>query len=280
MQCTCEKVKEMLSLYIDNELCDSEKNAIKTHLETCDECKGEYEFLHSIVSAANTMPMLSVSADLHAKIMQEATNQPVKKPARRSIWRITSAFAAAAAVVAISVISFGSLPGHPELTETPETVIQTPAQVEQTPTTPAKAPTTEQTEPASKPTSPTPQKPLSEPQTPAIASQEEPVVPAALEEPAMALSDGAETFEGDGTETQPAAYGRTVEPVTCYYIGEESYEAAVLILDGYEFDGIAYLIPSVEKDVVYEKLQALPGFVRYTEEGASEETIRIALACE
>ena len=107
MQYNCESVKEMLSLYIDNMLCEDESEAVKTHLAECDECKGEYDFLKGMTCVAREMPVLSVSTDLHAKIMQAATSQQaVKKSARRILWRMASGFAAAAAVVAISVISF------------------------------------------------------------------------------------------------------------------------------------------------------------------------------
>jgi len=274
VQYNCETVKDMLSLYIDNMLCDDEATAVRAHLKACSECKKEYEFLNGIVSAANTMPALSVSADLHAKIMQAATKQPVKKPARRSLWRIASGFAAAAAVVAISVISFGSLPGHPDLTPQPDPVIQSPVTPAQKP---AEPPTTEPDEPVSRPAVvAAPQNAPEETQTPAIASQGEPVTPVIEAEPIPAEG----TIEDGGTESYSGGAGRTIESVTCYYIGEGSYEEAVLILDAYEFDGIAYLIPAAEKDAVYEKLQALPDFVRYTEEGTSEETVRIALACE
>ncbi len=270
MQYTCEKVKEMLSLYIDEELCDDEKEAVKVHLEACGACKSEYEFLHGIISAANAMPAISADADFHARIMQAATNLPAAKPARRSLWRMASGFVAAAAVIAISVISLNSLPGHPDLTKAPETEIQTPATQAPTPAGHTEAPNV-----ATPSETVTPQTVTTQPSapaelpSPAVAAQEEPVAPAIEEVPA-AIS----------VEDQPAILGRTAEAVTCYYIGEASYEDAVLILDVYEFDGIAYLIPLAEKDAVYEKLQALPDFVRYTEEGDNEETVRIALACE
>ena len=278
MKHTCENVKELLSLYIDELLCDDERDAVFAHLETCADCRSEYEFLSGIVKTAKTMPTLSVSEELHANIMQTIAGQTKAKPVKRSLWRMASGFVAAAAVIAISLISLDSLPGHPDLTTEPTPKVTATA-----------APVTETAEPAEKTdTTPVITLPPSRPQeavSPTPAALQEPVVPAAEDIPAAPASMAVEepVYTGDENpqpEARSFSGSRAEETVSCYYIGEESYEEAVLILDANEFDGLAYLVPVGEKEAVCGKLESLSGYVRHTGEQSDADFLRITLVCE
>lgn len=124
MKCDCEFVRQQLSAYIDGMLSDNEQAEISKHIAGCENCRGEYEFLQAISESAVTLPRLKVSDELHNRIMQTVLETPRKPVPKRPLWKLVSAAAATAAVIAVSVVSFSSLPGHPDLTteDTPDVV--------------------------------------------------------------------------------------------------------------------------------------------------------------
>lgn len=292
MQKNCTNAKSLLSAYIDGQLSEEEKMFVCEHLNLCDDCRQEYEFLSGIVTSAQTMPTLSVSGDLHTHIMQSVTQaareQAVPKTTRRSLWQMASGFAVAAAVIAISVVSFGSLPGHPDLTAEPTPKAETKIIVEAPPNVSKpnveqknEVPISRQTLPESsvREVKPAPSEPA-ESAVPAAETPIEPVETATLVEPVALAEEPLESRESIHDSSATSSSAKSVDGITCYYIADASYEDAVLILDAYEFDGIAYLIPQSEKDVVYTQLQSLSGYVGHTEEGEQTDYIRIALASE
>lgn len=54
----CSECQNLLSEYIDNELSESGKNKIKSHLEKCRECRFVYEDLRQIVSVSKQLPLV------------------------------------------------------------------------------------------------------------------------------------------------------------------------------------------------------------------------------
>lgn len=52
----CNEIKEMISLYIDDELSEEEVKKIKDHLESCDECKKEFECYNQIINILKDLP--------------------------------------------------------------------------------------------------------------------------------------------------------------------------------------------------------------------------------
>ena len=49
----CNEIREKLSLYLDDELNEDEKKLIDEHLESCHECKKEFEEYKKIISILN-----------------------------------------------------------------------------------------------------------------------------------------------------------------------------------------------------------------------------------
>jgi len=110
-------VKEQLSAYIDDVLSDEERALVEKELASCATCRENADFMSGIINTAKSLPELDITEDfrvgLRERLEQEKT---AKVPVRWSYWRYVSGFAAAAAVLVLSVITLNSLPEHLELT--------------------------------------------------------------------------------------------------------------------------------------------------------------------
>lgn len=55
----CQKVKGMLSPYIDRQLTSSERGLVEAHLERCEACCRELESLRAVVNLVHRVPLVS-----------------------------------------------------------------------------------------------------------------------------------------------------------------------------------------------------------------------------
>ncbi len=56
----CQKVKGMLSPYIDHQLTASEEGLVEAHLERCEACRRELESLRAVVNLVHRVPLVSL----------------------------------------------------------------------------------------------------------------------------------------------------------------------------------------------------------------------------
>ena len=108
----CNKIKEMLNSYLDNELPAEEVEHVKAHLETCDTCRQEFAELEEVKSMVKSLPHYSAPAELAAKL--ESAYKPAPQPAGL-LWRLRWAIpplATAAAVTLVVYISVVSMPRY------------------------------------------------------------------------------------------------------------------------------------------------------------------------
>lgn len=108
----CKNIQELIPLYLDNMLSDEENDTVRTHIETCDVCKAEYELMASIMQTAASLPEIDVPEGFHEKLMEKVKAEAEAKKERKAFalpWKKVSGFAAAAAVIAVSVVSFMQL---------------------------------------------------------------------------------------------------------------------------------------------------------------------------
>ncbi len=317
MNVTCEIVRNNLSSYIDLELDEETAEEIEKHLSECRDCRKEYEFFKGISETAKNLPRLSVSSSLHDKIMAcvADASEKAKKPKapRRSLFRIASGFAAAAAVIAVSVISLNSLPGHPELTpenltreiektappivtlspdpEQAETVAQQkPLEADKKNSTPAPKQESAQKNVESNPVETAPEKVRVLPPE-MIREQEEEHAPAAaslahderiLEEPAMEAED-LTTFDAASGGGGGSSVARNVAfyPVITYYVTQESYSEAVELVLGFEKNNEGYVIPCNDFSSLADRLEGLSGYLRDSgKETITEESSVLILQIE
>lgn len=139
----CEQTSEMLSLYIDDMLSETEKETVQSHLAECEACREDYAMLLAVKQSMADMPQLEVSdrfrTGLHEKLVAEAAKKMSSAPARRPLWYRLSGAAAAVAVIAVSVIALNNMPKQADLT--PKTM--TPEPTQQAAATPGSTPAAE-----------------------------------------------------------------------------------------------------------------------------------------
>lgn len=126
MKNDCNKIKNLIPLYLDNALTHIDSDAVKQHLKECEDCRLEYEFLKNIINATAEMPEIFPSADfndnLHKKLLLAK-----KAKSRKNILKFRNVLAAAvsaAAVIAISVVSLNLL-NEKDITMTPDSSVVT-----------------------------------------------------------------------------------------------------------------------------------------------------------
>lgn len=106
----CEKVLNLIPLYIDNMLSEEENDIVSRHLNSCENCKKEFEFMTSLVKSVADIPEISPPSDFHKKLMAKAEKIARNKKARRYIMlRRVGTGMVAAAVLALSIVSFANI---------------------------------------------------------------------------------------------------------------------------------------------------------------------------
>ena len=68
----CEKVQENLSAYLDGELSPQEADAVRAHLESCEDCAAEAESLRSTVRLVRSLERAQAPAVLKRRVMAAA----------------------------------------------------------------------------------------------------------------------------------------------------------------------------------------------------------------
>ncbi len=111
MNYTCKQVREKLDTYLDNMTNQLETNAIDKHLKECAECQSELDFLKSIIAMQAELPAIEVSDDFDSKLHQNLLVER-KKQRRVGLAKFSKgslSVLSAAAVIAISVVSFNTI---------------------------------------------------------------------------------------------------------------------------------------------------------------------------
>ncbi len=98
----CNDVRELISLYIDNRVSESEKQEIENHLKDCQECEQELKLLENVVHKSHQLNSeKELPKDFHAQLMAriKAEEQNTRKTSSYNPWY--SVVAAAFVVVLI-----------------------------------------------------------------------------------------------------------------------------------------------------------------------------------
>ena len=125
MNYTCRQVRELLDTYLDNMTNELQNEAIEKHLQECAECQKELDFLKSIIALEAEFPAIDVSDGFYDKLHQRLLverNKNRSKLLGKLLGR-SVAVLSAAAVITISVVSFGNIKDktaiEPEFTDVP-----------------------------------------------------------------------------------------------------------------------------------------------------------------
>lgn len=101
----CDKVKELLPLYIDGGLSDDESKAVSQHLADCPQCMAEYEQLKNIAAACKDLGFPDPPPDYKQRMT--AVVKVDAKKRRKGMFGAAAAVIAAALLIFISVSSIG-----------------------------------------------------------------------------------------------------------------------------------------------------------------------------
>lgn len=101
----CERIKELMSAYIDNEINEVDKAKFEKHIAQCPECKEEYELLLAVVNECSEIDEVELPEEfreeLHNKLLQakESKSRGLSDFIRRNKWRVYAGTAAAAVLI-------------------------------------------------------------------------------------------------------------------------------------------------------------------------------------
>lgn len=98
----CQKMRGMLSEYIDKRMSAIQQEGLEAHLRACQACRVELESLQSTVDLLHRVPLVPVP---HSFTLTEV--EPVRRPVALSVLRAATAVAALALVVLLLGDAFG-----------------------------------------------------------------------------------------------------------------------------------------------------------------------------
>lgn len=107
----CQKIKNLLQLYIDNALTFGEKQLVEEHLEGCSVCRTELKSLSATVKLIKFLPEVSTPPDFTQNIMAKISQEKIQIQSswmdrlkkQVSIPQFSFRFAGAAAITALFV---------------------------------------------------------------------------------------------------------------------------------------------------------------------------------
>ncbi len=111
----CTNILNLIPLYIDNMLSDEDTDIVCEHIANCASCRSEYEFLKSIMASAGSLPEIEASKNFHNSLMEKVRAEKRAGTAHKHKlfhWRAVTGIAAAAAVIAVSIVSYINLEGN------------------------------------------------------------------------------------------------------------------------------------------------------------------------
>ena len=109
----CDKIRELLSLYIDQMLDENQIKQVEEHLAVCAACNKEYDDLKEITELLGQVETVSVPESFEFRLKKalkeekqsrSAGDESKEKTSKKGKWRILTSIAA---VFAVGVISFG-----------------------------------------------------------------------------------------------------------------------------------------------------------------------------
>jgi hypothetical protein len=103
MENNCEKIRELISPYIDGEVTSEERELVDSHISECAECKTEHDKMKK------TVEMLNFSALSPEEDLEKAVLTSIRSNARRNRFIRLGSTIAACFVLVVCVCAFGVL---------------------------------------------------------------------------------------------------------------------------------------------------------------------------
>lgn len=74
----CEKLKENIALYIDEELDEIEMKEVQQHIKQCEQCKNEFEQLLDVINDLKALPQIELPENFHNELMKRIKNESIE----------------------------------------------------------------------------------------------------------------------------------------------------------------------------------------------------------
>ncbi|NLS45032.1 MAG: hypothetical protein GX969_04760 [Firmicutes bacterium] len=103
MNMNCEKVKSLLSAYLDSELSSHEMRQIRLHLIDCETCKSEYESLRTTKDILGMLDSPSLPREFWPELRDRIKSQPIPKSYSNLFMKL---IIPAAAMVILAILPF------------------------------------------------------------------------------------------------------------------------------------------------------------------------------
>lgn len=249
----CEHIKNLIPLYIDSMLTEEEMSVVEKHLDECKNCKEDYLFLKSVITTASEIPEIEVPKDFHKNVMNSILHQSkkAKRIKLQALKRTVVSFAAAAAVIALSVAAHVNFNDNSTVQNVDDFVINTPVSEKTAEVSEPEKQRKNETKAVSEPTA--------EPsKAPANSSEKnENSEPVTENEPDAGMVEdmpNVMSLEEDTPSSKTTAF-RMIN----ISVNEEEVHKALEILEECEKDEIGYM-PEGNTVVIIEKLSNLNGF--------------------
>jgi hypothetical protein len=116
----CERIDSLLSAYIESETSPAETAFIDRHQVGCERCRGQIQGVRTVTELVNRLPRVSVADTFTERVLARTTGLPalpvtapaiVELRARRPVWVLPLAAAAALAVVTLGVLQVDRFSG-------------------------------------------------------------------------------------------------------------------------------------------------------------------------
>ncbi len=107
---TCEKICELMMEYVAGELDRATADEIRTHIETCDECKKEYELALGMSEAVRDA-RFDAPEELHGRIMSAVANEKKRQRRAKLLKNLTTIGASVAAFIIVVNVIVDNLAG-------------------------------------------------------------------------------------------------------------------------------------------------------------------------
>ncbi|MBX7132787.1 MAG: zf-HC2 domain-containing protein [Fimbriimonadaceae bacterium] len=114
----CRTAQNIVSAYVDGELCGTEMLNLRSHLMVCKACAAEVEELKAVKRVMGAQPEVEVPAGFEDRLVQFVLADEAPRRRETPVWRLAlvSSFAAAACVLVVLQVFGRTTSAQPEMT--------------------------------------------------------------------------------------------------------------------------------------------------------------------
>ena len=71
----CKEAFELMSLYFDNEIEETDKIELFKHISNCEQCKADFDNLEQMINSVNNLPLLELPENFHSELMEKIKDE-------------------------------------------------------------------------------------------------------------------------------------------------------------------------------------------------------------